>query len=217
MSGEDGRRSASGHANKIVSGDFAAGGTLDFFCNPAARPDDAVAKLRHIPRCDTNLPRKFVASGAGFRKPLCQSHRPRILAQLNFSQPKNIPGDFRVALWRKVNGLEYLHPVAKKAKVKKVTHFLREWRLFRGVTQERLAGRTDYSTGLISQLESGETKFTEESLGALAAALQCEPGDLLSRDPNSPDYELWRIIQGVPADERSRVIRVVEAMLRKTA
>lgn len=107
--------------------------------------------------------------------------------------------------------------MARKAKDKKVTHFLREWRTFRGLTQERLAGRTDYSTGLISQLESGETKFTEESLGALAAALQCEPGDLLSRDPNSPEYQLWQIIKGVPDSDKDRALRVIEAMLRKTA
>ncbi len=62
-------------------------------------------------------------------------------------------------------------------------HYVREWRKFRGLTQERLAERTPYTTGAISQLETGRTNYTQDMLEALAHALDCKPGDLISRNP----------------------------------
>lgn len=62
-------------------------------------------------------------------------------------------------------------------------HYVREWRKFRGFTQERLAERTPYTTGAISQLETGRTAYTQDMLEALAQALDCLPGDLISRHP----------------------------------
>jgi len=63
-------------------------------------------------------------------------------------------------------------------------HYIREWRKYRGLTQERLAERLDLTGGAISQLETGVTGYTQETLEGIAVALNCEPGDLLSRDPN---------------------------------
>ena len=100
---------------------------------------------------------------------------------------------------------------------RKVPHFLAEWRKFRGLSQERLAGRINCSAGLISQWETGETKLTEDKLGVLGQALDCEPGDILSRDPNAPDYRLWRIIRGLPAEEQTQALRVIEALTKKSA
>jgi DNA-binding XRE family transcriptional regulator len=45
-------------------------------------------------------------------------------------------------------------------------HFVREWRKFRGLTQERLAERTPFTTGAISQLETGRTKYTQDMIEA---------------------------------------------------
>ena len=36
-------------------------------------------------------------------------------------------------------------------------HYIKEWRKFRGLTQERLAERTPFTHGAISQLETGRT------------------------------------------------------------
>lgn len=122
-------------------------------------------------------------------------------------------------MWLKVKGLDYLHPMARQAKAKpSVGHFVKEWRKFRGLTQERLAGRLEVSVGLVGQWETGKTKLTEDMIHALALALQCDAGDIMSRDPNSPDYQLWRIIQGVPpGPRRDQALRVIEALLRQTA
>ena len=211
------RGSCGRYAHKIVSGDFPSRHALDFRDDLAAWPHDSITKLCDVSRRNPNLSRKFVARHAGIAKPLCQLHGGNILAGLKFSQPKNNGGDFRVALWYKVNDLAYLHPMAAKAKAKKVTHFLREWRKFRGMSQERLAGRIECSTGLVSQWESGETKLTEDKLHALAGALQCEPGDILSRDPNASDYKLWRIINGLAKVDQEQALRVIEALTKKSA
>src|SRR5260221_9444891 len=73
-------------------------------------------------------------------------------------------------------------------------HFIKEWRKYRGLTQEKLAARLGISTSHISQIERGRINYTRETLEALAYSLHCEPSDLLGRDPNLPDYQLWQII-----------------------
>lgn len=66
----------------------------------------------------------------------------------------------------------------------RVRHYVREWREFRGLSQERLADRIDKSRGLIAQIESGITELTLDNMYALAEALQCsEPWDLLRVNP----------------------------------
>lgn len=91
-------------------------------------------------------------------------------------------------------------------------HFIREWRQFKGYTQERLAALVDMSTSSISQLERGQQGYTEDSLARIADALGCLPGDLLTRDPNKPEDHLWRIINGMPAAEKAQAIRLVKAL-----
>lgn len=74
-------------------------------------------------------------------------------------------------------------PITFTAKDGAPRHYVREWRKYRGLTQEKLAERTPFTTGAISQLETGRTRYTQDMLEALAAALECKPGDLLSRNP----------------------------------
>lgn len=90
-------------------------------------------------------------------------------------------------------------------------HYVREWRKFRGLTQERLAERTPYTTGAISQLETGRTRYTQDMLEALAVALQCEPGDLLSRNPLK-DGEVVDLFAGMSDEQRQAAVRVIKAM-----
>lgn len=95
-------------------------------------------------------------------------------------------------------------------------HYVREWRKYRGLTQERLAERTPFSTGAISQLETGRTKYTQDMLEALAEALQCTPADLLMRDP-SRNGAVWSIedqLKTASPQKRTEVLAVVQTMLK---
>lgn len=90
--------------------------------------------------------------------------------------------------------------------------YLKEWRKFRGLTQEQLAERLETTGPTISRIETGDINYTRESLESLAAALDCEPADLLSRDPNKPEYELWQIIHGLKLEQQKQALRVIKAL-----
>lgn len=107
--------------------------------------------------------------------------------------------------------------VISRLKDNAVRHFIREWREHRGFTQERLADRVGLSVSSISQLESGDQGYRQATLEALADALNCEPGDLLMRNPLDRE-SVWNIqeqlLKAAPA-KRAEVLSVVEVMLRK--
>lgn len=63
--------------------------------------------------------------------------------------------------------------------------YLREWRDYRGLSQEALAAKAGVSNGLISQIEAGTSGGSPESLEKLAKALNCEPGELLDIKPEA--------------------------------
>lgn len=90
-------------------------------------------------------------------------------------------------------------------------HYVREWRKFRGLTQEQLAERTPFTSGAISHLETGRTHYTQEMLEALAYALDCRPGDLLNRDPNK-EGEVVDLFDGLSDDDRRRAVLMIEAL-----
>lgn len=64
-----------------------------------------------------------------------------------------------------------------------VRHFLHEWRKYRGLTQDELAEMAGLTSGAISQLENGIFAYKQPTLEALADALECQPGDILSVNP----------------------------------
>lgn len=90
-------------------------------------------------------------------------------------------------------------------------HYVREWRKFRGLTQEQLAERTPFTAGAISQLETGRTRYTQEMLEALAFALDCRPGDLLNRDPNK-EGAVVDLFDGLSDEDRRRAILMIQAL-----
>lgn len=90
-------------------------------------------------------------------------------------------------------------------------HFIREWRKYRNLTLERLAERIDVTHGALSQLERGETNYTQPMLEALADALQCTPGDLVTRPPTH-EPGLWAIWENASPIEREQITRVVAAL-----
>lgn len=102
------------------------------------------------------------------------------------------------------------HPKPEKPK-----HFIRAWRKYRRLTQEQLAERIEMTSGAISQLENGIINYTQPTLEAIAYALNCEPGDLLSRDPRTDDAvaDLRAILAAAKPDDQQRALRVLREML----
>lgn len=73
-------------------------------------------------------------------------------------------------------------------------HFLKEWRRYRGLTQEQLAERIDTSASTISQLETGKQGYTQRTLEELALALATEPASLLAENP-ADGGDVWRLLE----------------------
>ena len=86
---------------------------------------------------------------------------------------------------------------------------VRAWRKLRGLTQEQLAEAIEMSAASISQLERSKQGVTGSTLVAIAEALRCEPGDLLSVDPKGTDYLIWQRIRSLPPDKRTQALRLL--------
>lgn len=82
--------------------------------------------------------------------------------------------------------------------------YFKEWRLFRGLTQEQLAERIGTTKAGVSKIETGRTLYNQSSLEAWAVALSCEPSDLISRDPTQEDVR--SLLERAPDDVRSAVV-----------
>jgi transcriptional regulator with XRE-family HTH domain len=90
--------------------------------------------------------------------------------------------------------------------------YLKQWREYRGLSQQRLADRIESSKGYISDLERGNRRYNQDLLEALADALSCEPADLLMRDPTDPSG-IWSVWDQVPTVERPRIVAVIRALM----
>src|SRR5947208_1713842 len=62
-------------------------------------------------------------------------------------------------------------------------HFVREWRKFRGLTQEKLAEKLDTTKANISRIENLHQGYTQDFLEACAEVLKVEPAALLRENP----------------------------------
>lgn len=98
-------------------------------------------------------------------------------------------------------------------------YFFRQWRKFRGLTQEQAAERLLVDQSTLSRIERGTIRFGQEFLEAAAYAYQCEPADLLMRDPLVKDAA-WSItdnLKKATPDQREQIQAVVEALIRRAS
>lgn len=91
--------------------------------------------------------------------------------------------------------------------------FIREWRQHRGLTLEQLADRLDMTPSHMSMLERGQRAYTQETLEAVAEALQTDAASLLMRNPTDPDA-IWSIWDQAQPGERRQIVEVARALLK---
>jgi transcriptional regulator with XRE-family HTH domain len=91
--------------------------------------------------------------------------------------------------------------------------FVRQWRKHRRLTLEVLADRVGMSAGNLSNIERGVTGYGQETLEALADALQCGPADLLMRNPSDPAM-IWSLWEQARPAERKQIIGMIEGYLK---
>ena len=121
--------------------------------------------------------------------------------------------------WQKVgvftndNGVVFVPTIAHMPIQHRQRWFLKEWRKHRGLSQEKLAERLGIYKGDVSNLETGKRRYNQDILAALAQALECEPADLIMRDPSSSD-SIWSIWEHASEGERADIVRVAEALTK---
>lgn len=101
---------------------------------------------------------------------------------------------------------------ARDRKPKGRRNFIREWRKFRGLKQHELAELTGMTPGNLSNIESRVQDYTRTTLESLADALNCEPADLLSRDPNK-DEDILDIWRRADPQQRAALVEIAKAVL----
>lgn len=74
-------------------------------------------------------------------------------------------------------------PPVRKPRPKLRRTFLKEWRDYRGLTQEQAADRLNIDRSTLSRIERGESPYNQGLLEAAAEAYRCEPWDLLNVNP----------------------------------
>jgi transcriptional regulator with XRE-family HTH domain len=93
------------------------------------------------------------------------------------------------------------------------SHFIREWRKHKGLSQDQLAERIGMNRAYLSKIESGKRRYDQPFLEAAAEVLQCEPADLIIRDPRDPDG-IWSIWDQLKPVERSQVVEIAKTIRR---
>lgn len=74
-----------------------------------------------------------------------------------------------------------------------VVHYIREWRMHRGLTVDGLGEKAGISGSMVSQLERGRTTYTQLTLQKIAEALEVQPWKLLAAGPDE-DEKLWTVV-----------------------
>lgn len=91
--------------------------------------------------------------------------------------------------------------------------FIRQWRLFRGLTLEQIADRIGTTHATLSRVERGLQPYSQALLEAVADALGCEPADLLVRDPSDPEG-IWTVWDHAKPGERRMIVDLAKTVTR---
>lgn len=108
------------------------------------------------------------------------------------------------------------YKIGQKERRQRRPIFLRQWRIYRNLTQEQLAERTGLTVGTISNLEAGKVGYSDESLNALADGLSCDPGQILMVDPTKPNA-IWSIWESAKEGEKQKIVEVAKVITGRRA
>lgn len=93
-----------------------------------------------------------------------------------------------------------------------INHYIKEWRVLRGLTQKQLSTKIKFSNSAISQLEKGWSSYRQEMLEQLANALDCMPSELLMPPENA---EHSTFLHQLTAEQRRKLIAINRAIARE--
>ena len=101
-------------------------------------------------------------------------------------------------------------PVPKPTRERK-DHFFKEWREYRGLTQEQAIGRLGWSQSKISRLESRATPYNQDDVESASEAYRCSVTDLLTVNPWK-EGEVVDLMRMLDDKNREQAIRILKAL-----
>ena len=129
------------------------------------------------------------------------------MAKLCHKGTKPASPDVPHVLYRVSPSCVTIWPMAKRG------HYIKEWRKFRGLTQEQFAERIGINRAYLSKIESGKRRYDQPFLEAAADALRCEPADLIVRDPSDPDG-IWSVWDQLDQPGRNQIVEIAKTFKR---
>lgn len=91
--------------------------------------------------------------------------------------------------------------------------FIRQWREFRGLTLEQLGERLEMTSSYLSMLERAQRGYTQETLEAIANALQTDVASLLMRNPTDPD-QIWSVWDQAKPGQRRQIVEIAKTLIK---
>ncbi len=108
------------------------------------------------------------------------------------------------------------------ARQKKPTHhrektYLKEWRKFRGLSQEAMAERVEIDRTTYNRIERGVLPYNQDTLERMAHAIGCDAADLLAVNPleTDPPRLVWNRLRKAHPDIQNQAFDVLEALLKR--
>lgn len=102
-------------------------------------------------------------------------------------------------------------PPVPKPKRDRTKHFFKEWRDYRGLTQDQAISRLGWSQSKISRIEAGATPYNQDDLEMAAEAYSCSVTDLLTVNPFK-EGEVVDLMRMINDRNRDQAIRVLKAL-----
>lgn len=145
--------------------------------------------------------------------PFNPSHASNLIPHSYARRNEPSTPDLRPVLWIPGPLPCTITDMAKGSKKRKIfgPWFLKEWREHNNLTVEKLADRVGMAGASISRLENRKQPYSQPVLEALAGALNCTPGDLVSRPPGFTD-RLRAVMADMDADAQKKALAIVQAL-----
>lgn len=90
-------------------------------------------------------------------------------------------------------------------------HFFREWRKHRKLSLERASEAVGMSRENLGKIERGQVPYDQDWLERLAVVYDCEPVDLITRNPLDAEGP-WLIWDKLAEAQRKQALRVLRAL-----
>ena len=93
-------------------------------------------------------------------------------------------------------------------------HYLRQWRQFRGLTQQQLADAVNTSKTVVSEMERFNLQLSPKWLRRFAPVLRTQPGHIIDHDPADLDNDIIDIWSRIDEQDREQALRVLRSFER---